>query len=63
LTIRLPEGQVWKIFLKEVWQAQKFGVEATIMVDVGNKRLTIAYFYERGDLNSIPKVTTIIPKE
>jgi len=48
----------------EVWRGSNdYGMTIRRAVDVGNKRLTIAYFYERGDLNSIPKVTTIIPKE
>jgi len=48
----------------EVWRGiNAYGITIRRAIDVGNKRLTIGYFYEGGDLNSLPKVTTIIPKE
>jgi hypothetical protein len=49
---------------EEMWRGTNdYGVTIRRAVDVGGKRLTIAYFYESGDLETIPKVTTIIPKE
>ena len=39
-----------------------YGVTINRSVVIGNVRLNIGYFYEGGDLCSIPKITTIIPE-
>lgn len=44
-------------------QKNPYGLTISRSVQVGGKKLLIGYFYEGGVLTSIPKITTIIPKE
>jgi len=41
----------------------EFGITISRSVYVSGIRLDIGYFYEDGDMEKLPKITTIIPKE
>ncbi len=41
----------------------EFGITISRSVYEGGVRLDIGYFYEAGDMEALPKITTIIPKE
>lgn len=40
----------------------EYGTTVTKQIQVGDNALNVGFFYEGGNMNSIPRVSTIIPK-